>query len=320
MTGNPKIALFVCDDLPGLLILNGVVPALKKMGFEPVIFNTDGHRNRAFKVPTPPVVSFFNVGLLRDQIIPFLECRPITPADNHTYRQLARLHNIEYHEKEDVNDPEFIDSLRKDGRLIGGISERFLQIFGQEIIDVFQQKGFLWNLHSGLLPEYKGLLIPYRAIDNGETEYGLTLHDMALGIDEGAILAKGALPLDPRKPVLDLYLDTVPAGIDMIVKAVQVYKQHGFIVGEPQNEPRPDHYYTNPTQEEFRRLTDQGIFYADPDTYVEYTTNAFTVAGSDTHEEMKAVLRSAMKDATKPDAVIMATAKRGRREVAPHIV
>lgn len=315
MAGNPKIALFVCYDLPGLLILNGVVPAIKKMGFDSVIFNTEDRRNRAFKVPTPPVVSFFNVGLLRDHIIPFLEGRPVTPAANHTYRCLAELQGVEYHEIDDVNDPAFVETVRDDGRLVGGISERFLQVFGPEIIDVFRDKGFLLNLHSGLLPEYKGLLTPYRAIENGESYYGLTMHDMTIGIDEGAILAKGKLPLDPQRPVLDLYLDTVPVGIEMIIKAVQEYKAKGFLAGKPQAEPNPEHYYTNPTEAEFHRMTGNGIFYADPESYVDRTVEAFTVHGSDTAERMKADLHSAIQKASAPKSpALPSPARAGERK------
>jgi methionyl-tRNA formyltransferase len=273
-----KVALFTCNDLTGLLIANGLVPEMKKIGYEPVIFNTGDHRNRRFKIPTPPVVSFFNAALLRDTIIPTLESLPITTTANHTFRQLADIHEIEYREIADVNDQDFIAEIVGDENMRGGLSERFLQVFGKEVISVFHEKGFLWNLHSGLLPHYKGLLTPYPAIRNGEKTYGMTLHDLTCGIDEGDIVAKGELPLDASKPVLDLYMDVVPVGVNMTLDRLATFKRDGKVNLTPQKSPHV--YYTNPTAQEFAQYASQGIYYADAVSSIDRITGLFAEAGT----------------------------------------
>jgi methionyl-tRNA formyltransferase len=188
---NKKVGFFVGCDLIGLITLNKIIPLLDKMGILPVIYYTDTHLNRRFKVPPPKSVSFFNVGLLRDTILPTLE--EYAPYEFHacSFRQLATRYGGTFVEIKDVNDPDFLESIRTDKELCGAISIRFLQVFEAPAIQTFEQKGFLWNLHGGILPQYKGLLLPFRAIANGEKESGLTLHKIREGIDTGDILEIG---------------------------------------------------------------------------------------------------------------------------------
>lgn len=51
------------------------------------------------------------------------------------------------------------------------------------------------NIHGGLLPRYRGCNPTQWAILNGETQVGATLHEMTVGLDEGDILDRRAVPL-----------------------------------------------------------------------------------------------------------------------------
>lgn len=289
-----KIALFACNDLTGWLIVNGLVPRIQAIGYEPVIFNTGDHRNRQFKIPSPAVVAFFNAALPRDVIAPVLEGQPISHAANHTLRQLSTIYSIEYREIKDVNDPSFVADIVADENIRGGIAARFLQVFEEEAISVFRAKGFLWNLHSGLLPQYKGLLTPYRAIENGEKSYGMTLHDLTSCIDEGDIIATGLLPLDSSKPVLDLYMDTAPLGVDMVIEALSNLDQHGHIPKTPQALLGSPAYYPNPTAQEFARYSASGIFYADQCTSIDRIAGLFSAAGTMQEALLKRTMQQAI--------------------------
>lgn len=297
-----KVALFVCDDLTGLLLLNRVAPHMKTIGYEPVIFHAGSHHNRKFKVPTPPVVAFFNAALPRDVIVPTLESQPVTAALNHTARQLAQIHGIEYREITDVNDPSFVAEIVGENYR-GGVALRFLQVFEKEAIGVFHEKGFLWNLHSGLLPNYKGLLTPFRAIAKGEKSYGLTMHDLTCGIDEGDIIIKGELPLDASKPVLDLYLDMAPLGADMVLRGLTAFKQGEDLPRQAQEQPPAKNYYTNPTTKEFREFVANGIVYADAQTTVERITELFTAEGTAMRTQLRHSLECAVDHAANPQRI-----------------
>lgn len=297
MAHKKKIAIFVCNDLTGLLILNKIVPGIKNIGYEPVIFHTGDHRNRKFKNPTPAVVSFFNTVLTRDVLIPLLEQYPQAGEKNCTFRQLAKRFDIHYHEIEDVNSTSFLAQISQDPAYCGAIALRFLQVFDPDCIKIFHEKGFLWNLHSGLLPKYKGLLTPFRAIENGDQKYGMTLHDLAAAIDEGDIIQIYELPLDTKKPILDLYLDTVPVGTEMILSNLTAYSEKGAVHFTPQTPLESRTYYANPTNEEFRCFMAKGIIYADPYYAIERIIRFFSDEGSPLYAELKRAFLMAISKA-----------------------
>jgi methionyl-tRNA formyltransferase len=265
-------------------MVNRIVKDALAMGLKPILISTGNKRNRQFKVPTPPLISKFNVEVLRDIIAPHLKSKPLGQNSALTYQQLAKRHELDYIKVEDVNDPSFVQSIRDNEDIIGGVSVRFLQVFERDIIHALLERGFLWNLHSGLLPEYKGLLTPYRAIENGEKTYGLTLHETACGIDEGRIIALGQLPLDPSKSIMDLYLDSINKGCEILIYALNRVSQ-GRDVEAKRQEPSTS-YYTNLTQDEFRQFTSQGIIYAHPIETTRRIVNAFTKAGTRSNSEL----------------------------------
>jgi methionyl-tRNA formyltransferase len=69
----------------------------------------------------------------------------------------------------------------------------------------------VWNLHPSLLPAHRGVN-PYLAcILAGESQSGLTLHQLVAGIDGGKILAQRAVPIDAEMSGLDLQVRTLEA-------------------------------------------------------------------------------------------------------------
>jgi methionyl-tRNA formyltransferase len=78
------------------------------------------------------------------------------------------------------------------------------------------------NIHGALLPQYRGCNPTQWAILNGETETGVTLHEMSAGIDAGKIIDQRLLPLefedtwqDVRERIIaatdELIIDNLPA-------------------------------------------------------------------------------------------------------------
>ena len=69
------------------------------------------------------------------------------------------------------------------------------RILPQEILS-YPRLGCI-NVHSSLLPKYRGAAPIHWAILNGEQETGVTIMHMALALDAGDIIAQRATPIDP---------------------------------------------------------------------------------------------------------------------------
>jgi methionyl-tRNA formyltransferase len=73
------------------------------------------------------------------------------------------------------------------------VSMSFNQIFRQHILNVTPH-GII-NCHAGLLPFYRGRNILNWALINDETEFGITVHYVDLGIDTGDIILQRQFPI-----------------------------------------------------------------------------------------------------------------------------
>ena len=91
------------------------------------------------------------------------------------------------------------------------------------------------NVHSSLLPKYRGAAPINWAILNGETETGVTIMEMAQALDAGDILAQRATPIDPEENVETLHDRLAALGAELLSETVQAIGT-GNAVAVPQNE------------------------------------------------------------------------------------
>lgn len=71
----------------------------------------------------------------------------------------------------------------------------FMRILTPVFIDAF--KGRMLNIHPSLLPKYRGLHTHARAIEDGESEAGCTVHEVTPELDDGPILGQARVPIRP---------------------------------------------------------------------------------------------------------------------------
>ena len=71
----------------------------------------------------------------------------------------------------------------------------FMRILSPEFIDQWQ--GRVLNIHPSLLPAYRGLNTHQRALEAGENLHGCSVHFVSPGLDEGPLIAKAELAVDP---------------------------------------------------------------------------------------------------------------------------
>lgn len=91
------------------------------------------------------------------------------------------------------------------------------------------------NLHASLLPRWRGAAPIQRAIECGDTETGITLMQMDVGLDTGNMLAKSACPITPRDTAQDLHDRLAEMGAALLIQHLPVLLT-GTLTGEVQDD------------------------------------------------------------------------------------
>lgn len=105
------------------------------------------------------------------------------------------------------------------------------------------------NLHSSLLPEYRGPAPIFWAMYHGESQTGMTIHEMTPKIDRGTILAQKAVPLDYSKSVDDIAMELYTMSADMLMSTL--VEGSTFVANDDAGRGS---YYTFPTPAERREF------------------------------------------------------------------
>ena len=125
-------------------------------------------------------------------------------------------------------------------------------IFKKPLIEL-APKGCL-NLHTALLPRYRGLMPTFWVMKNNEKETGVSVFFVDDGIDSGPILVQKRLEIGNRT-LDELIRHTKRIGMDAIIEAVDLIHAGGYDLIENRDEDKT--YYSFPTPEdveEFKRL------------------------------------------------------------------
>ena len=137
-----------------------------------------------------------------------------------------------------VNQYDFVAQLQKrrpDVLLIGSWGEilkpHILQFPGLRVI----------NCHPSLLPKHRGANPYVSAIRAGETQGGVTFHDVTEGIDAGAILLQQPVAIRPEETGGDLRERCAETARGMVPVLIGKLAVPGF-TGTPQDESVASHY------------------------------------------------------------------------------
>jgi methionyl-tRNA formyltransferase len=95
------------------------------------------------------------------------------------------------------------------------------QILPQNILDL-PRFGCL-NVHTSLLPRYRGAAPIQWAILNGDPETGVTIMKMDAGLDTGAILSQAKTPIHPEDNSETLHDRLARLGAELLVQTIPEY-------------------------------------------------------------------------------------------------
>ena len=120
------------------------------------------------------------------------------------------------------------------------------------------------NLHSGPLPDYRGVMASFWGMLKGASELGTTLHYIDdSSIDTGRIISTTRLPVDRQRSYLWHVLNLYAGVCETIIKTIELLH-----VGEPvkcQPQPPVGTYHTFPTDADLGRFFKQGLKLFDSD-------------------------------------------------------
>lgn len=114
----------------------------------------------------------------------------------------------------------WVENLRPDLLVLAFVTD----IVPKAMIDLATHGGI--NYHPSLLPKYRGGSAMNWAIINGETETGVTIHQIDAGIDTGPIILQRKVAIDPDDTVKSLYFEKLyPLGVQMVAEAVRLIRE-----------------------------------------------------------------------------------------------
>jgi methionyl-tRNA formyltransferase len=113
------------------------------------------------------------------------------------------------------------------------------------------------NLHSGKLPEYRGVMATFRAMLAGEQSLSTTLHYISDGsIDTGETIATHTVAVDQQASYLANCLNLYKGGVDSIIEAVERLAQGGTLASQPQT--GQGNYFSFPDDQELAQFFAKG--------------------------------------------------------------
>ena len=165
-----------------------------------------------------------------------------------------------------VNNPVFIEEVAAfEPDLF--ISIRFAKIFKDEIIKV-PKKGIL-NLHSAILPDYRGIMGTLHNLKDDKKKYGCTLHYISSsGIDTGEIIAIAKADIQKEKSLLWHVINLYPLGAKLILDSIQKLKSIDKLPFQKQD-MTAGNYFSVPKEADFTKLKTLGFKTFDKKEYLE---------------------------------------------------
>lgn len=144
----------------------------------------------------------------------------------------AEAQGIPVLQPEKLKDPAFLEHLRSyEADLQVVVAFRMLP----EVVWGMPSRG-TFNLHSSLLPQYRGAAPINWAVINGETETGVTTFFIEKDIDTGKIIFQEKEPIYPDDNAGSLYERLMKKGAGLVVKTVKAIEE-GNYPQERQQEP-----------------------------------------------------------------------------------
>ena len=146
-------------------------------------------------------------------------------------KEYALAQGLTVYQPQKVKTPEFVELLHElQPELI--VVAAFGQFLSKEILEL--PKYGCINVHASLLPKYRGAAPIQYAIIKGEKESGVTIMQMDIGMDTGAMLDKVVVPIAENTTMGELHDALREQGAALLLEVIDKIAA-GTAVAEPQD-------------------------------------------------------------------------------------
>ncbi len=139
--------------------------------------------------------------------------------------ELAAKNNLPVFAPDDINHPIWVEKIRAYQPDVI-FSFYYRDLLSEEILSIPASGCF--NLHGSLLPKYRGRAPLNWALVNGETETGVTLHEMTASPDNGDIIAQRKITILDTDTALDLNKKAVSEAQLLLDECLPKILDHSF--------------------------------------------------------------------------------------------
>lgn len=147
-------------------------------------------------------------------------------------KEYALEQGLTVYQPQKIKTPEFVELLHElQPELI--VVAAFGQFLSKEILEL--PKYGCINVHASLLPKYRGAAPIQYAIIKGEKESGVTIMQMDIGMDTGAMLDKVVVPIEENTTMGELHDALREQGATLLLQVIDKIAA-GTAVAEPQDE------------------------------------------------------------------------------------
>lgn len=147
-------------------------------------------------------------------------------------KEYALEQGLTVYQPQKVKTPEFVELLHElQPELI--VVAAFGQFLNKEILEL--PKYGCINVHASLLPKYRGAAPIQYAIIKGEKESGVTIMQMDIGMDTGAMLDKVVVPIAENTTMGELHDALREQGATLLLQVIDKIAA-GTAVAEPQDD------------------------------------------------------------------------------------
>jgi methionyl-tRNA formyltransferase len=146
-------------------------------------------------------------------------------------KELALARSVPVLQPQRAKDPHFIDQARALAPDLIAVAA-YGQILPQALLDV--PKFGCLNVHTSLLPKYRGAAPIQWAILNGDTETGVTIMKMDAGLDTGDMVSEQRTPIRDDDTAQTLHDRLAQIGGELLVRIIP-----GYVSGELPPKPQP---------------------------------------------------------------------------------